>query len=145
MKALEKKIQKDELKPDEHQVKITEELQRIYDQIQTYQPPDTTGASATPGFFSKLFRTKPKLDPSLRLKGMYIYGSVGGGKTMLMDMFYDCCTQVSDLDKSSVKKAFWMSYIFYHELESHFLFLLTYNHFHLPRLFLDPKKEASTF
>lgn len=98
LKALEKRIERNELQPDEHQVKIANELQRIYDQIQSYQPPDTTGASVKPGFFSKFFHTKVKLDPAQRLKGLYIYGSVGGGKTMLMDMFYDCCTQVSDLD-----------------------------------------------
>lgn len=103
VKALEKKIERKELQPDDHQVKITEELQRIYDQIQSYQPPDTAGASATPGFFSKLFHTKTKLDPSQRLKGLYIYGSVGGGKTMLMDMFFDCCTQVNDLDIILIK------------------------------------------
>lgn len=111
LKALEKKIERDELKPDEHQVKVTQELQRIYDQIQSYQPPDTTGASATRGFFSKLFHTKPKLDPALRLKGLYIYGSVGGGKTMLMDMFFDCCTQVGDLDimcdKNKIENSVW--------------------------------------
>lgn len=78
-------------------MKIANDLQRIYDEIQTYQPPDTLGASSS-GFFSKLFKPKPKLDQSLRLKGLYIYGSVGGGKTLLMDMFFECCTQVNDLD-----------------------------------------------
>lgn len=91
------------MKPDEHQVKVAQELQRIYDQIQSYQPPDTTGASATPGFFSKFFHKKPKLDQALRLKGLYIYGSVGGGKTMLMDMFFDCCTQVMTLILNVIK------------------------------------------
>lgn len=97
LKALAQKIESKELIPDEHQVKIANDLQRIYDQIQSYQPPETLGANAG-GFFSKLFGSKPKLDPSLRLKGLYIYGSVGGGKTLLMDMFYECCTKVNDLD-----------------------------------------------
>jgi peroxisome-assembly ATPase len=84
-------------------VDVTNELQRIYDQLKDYEPPDTTGASAPPGLFSKLFGTKQKLDPSQRLKGLYIYGSVGGGKTMLMDMFYDTCTQVSAKQTLTIK------------------------------------------
>ena len=40
---------------------------------------------------------KNRLDPSKRIQGLYIYGSVGGGKTMLMDMFFDCCENVMTL------------------------------------------------
>ena len=98
LKALAQKIESKELLPDEHQVKIAHDLQRIYDEIQSYQPPEPTIAG---GFFSKLLGSKPKLDQSERLKGLYIYGSVGGGKTLLMDMFYECCTKVSDLDITS--------------------------------------------
>lgn len=92
LKALAQKIEANELKPDEHQMKIAQDLQRIYDEIQTYQPPENVGSSAS--FFSKILGSKPKLDQSKRLKGSYIYGSVGGGKTLLMDMFFDCCTKV---------------------------------------------------
>ncbi|OWA52238.1 Lactation elevated protein 1 [Hypsibius exemplaris] len=39
------------------------------------------------GFFAKLFRPKISIDAP---KGLYVYGTVGTGKTMLMDLFYDC-------------------------------------------------------
>lgn len=67
------------------------DLQKLYEQLKTYEP-------KTEGNISKWFsfgQKKKEVDPVM--KGLYIYGSVGGGKTMLMDMFYDCC-QVFDLE-----------------------------------------------
>ena len=44
-------------------------------------------------FLSSLLHPKPKLRrtvlPENLPKGLYMYGDVGSGKTMLMDMFYD--------------------------------------------------------
>ncbi|MDN5248644.1 MAG: cell division protein ZapE [Alphaproteobacteria bacterium] len=40
-------------------------------------------AQPAPGFFARFFKQTP-MSP----KGMYIYGAVGRGKTMLMDLFY---------------------------------------------------------
>lgn len=67
------------------------DLQKLYEKLKTYEP------KATEGNISKWFSfgQKKTVDPGI--KGLYIYGSVGGGKTMLMDMFYDCC-QVFDLE-----------------------------------------------
>jgi predicted ATPase len=79
---LKEKIESNELLPDEHQMQIAHALQRIYNQVQKYQPPEVVTPSD--GVFSKFFGPgKTKLDPSQRVKGLYIYGSVGGGKTML--------------------------------------------------------------
>lgn len=77
---LSKKITNGELSPDEHQQRIAEELQRVYNEIKNYSPP-------VDSIFSKLFSKKAKKKSP---KGLYIYGAVGGGKTMLMDLFHNC-------------------------------------------------------
>ncbi|XP_055541850.1 putative ATPase N2B [Wyeomyia smithii] len=78
------KIARKEIQPDPHQRRIAEALQVVYDSIQGYSPPEP--ASGFGKWFS--FQNTKKVKAP---KGLYIYGSVGGGKTMLMDMFYDCC------------------------------------------------------
>jgi len=78
--VLKKKIDSGELLPDEHQTRVAESLQKVFLNIKEYEPP-------VDSLFSKLFSTKVKKKIT---KGLYIYGSVGGGKTMLMDMFYEC-------------------------------------------------------
>ncbi|KAJ8918947.1 hypothetical protein NQ315_016849 [Exocentrus adspersus] len=85
VKTLERRIKSGELQRDEVQLKITEELQRVYDDIKEYRPADNN-------IFNKLFASK-KTAP----KGLYIYGAVGGGKTMLMDLFYNSC----DIDRKT--------------------------------------------
>lgn len=82
---LDEKIARNEVRPDDHQKKIAAALQVVYDSIQNYSPP-----KATSGLGKWLSFGKPEKVEAP--KGLYIYGSVGGGKTMLMDMFYDCCT-----------------------------------------------------
>lgn len=76
---LTEKISSGELFRDEQQYKVCEELQKVYDRLQDYKP-------AEKSIFSSLF-SKKQVAP----KGLYIYGAVGGGKTMLMDLFYECC------------------------------------------------------
>lgn len=84
IEVLQEKLNQGEIQPDPHQHRLTEALQVVYDSIQTYSPPKpSTGLGK---WFS--FGKPQKVDAP---KGLYIYGSVGGGKTMLMDMFYDCC------------------------------------------------------
>ncbi|KAK5650135.1 hypothetical protein RI129_001164 [Pyrocoelia pectoralis] len=77
--ALYEKIDKGELMPDPIQVKVCEALQQVYDKIEDYHPAEN-------GIFNKLFGGKRKVP-----KGLYIHGAVGGGKTMLMDLFHNCC------------------------------------------------------
>lgn len=85
VEALYDKIEKGELLPDQLQAKVTEHLQRVYEEVEDYNPSDN-------GIFNKIFSGRPKVP-----KGLYIHGAVGGGKTMLMDLFYNCC----DVDRKS--------------------------------------------
>lgn len=83
--VLKKKISKGELVADEYQMHVARSLQTVYDNVQGYEP-------EKPGLMSRwLGKGKKKKKPP---KGLYLYGAVGGGKTMLMDLFYNCC-QVS--------------------------------------------------
>jgi peroxisome-assembly ATPase len=77
-----KKIADKTLLPDEHQLKVVGELQKLYERSNDYEP-----KSASKSWF-QFGKSKPIVN---EIKGLYIYGSVGGGKTMLMDLFYDCC------------------------------------------------------
>lgn len=76
---LQEKIDNGELMHDDYQYRITESLQRLYENIQGYKP-------QVHGLFGRFFKRVTKAP-----KGLYIYGAVGGGKTMLMDLFYSCC------------------------------------------------------
>lgn len=77
---LKQKIVKGDLMNDVHQMKVAQTLQRIYQEVHDYKPQQL-------GLLEKWFGNKRKEAP----KGLYIYGAVGGGKTMLMDLFYNCC------------------------------------------------------
>lgn len=74
-------VKSGELREDPCQKKIVEELQNVFFEIQGYSPPKPT-------FFTKFIK-KPIQTESPN--GIYLHGAVGGGKTMLMDLFYDCC------------------------------------------------------
>ncbi|XP_071857920.1 putative ATPase N2B [Bombus fervidus] len=77
---LKNKIAKGELVEDEHQMKVARTLQSIYEEINGYKPEEFN-------LLDKWLGRKRKQPP----KGLYIHGAVGGGKTMLMDLFYKCC------------------------------------------------------
>nr|XP_060609126.1 AFG1-like ATPase [Anolis sagrei ordinatus] len=68
-------IKKEELKNDEQQRKVIQCLQKLHENLKSY--------SISPKhIFSKWFtKNKPP-------KGLYVYGDVGTGKTMVMDIFY---------------------------------------------------------
>lgn len=81
--TLKKKITRGELMNDAHQMKVVQILQKIYEDVYNYKPQQLN-------LLEKWFGSRKKDVP----KGLYIHGAVGGGKTMLMDLFYNCC-QVS--------------------------------------------------
>ena len=88
-----------QLRDDEHQRTIVQTLQDLHDMLIDYHAPKVVHPSidsmkpSKRGFISSLFQAKPRqrrtVLPEKLPKGLYMYGDVGSGKTMLMDMFYD--------------------------------------------------------
>lgn len=78
----DQKILTGQLKPDRRQSAIVEDLQIVYDDIAGYNP----------GLLRRFFFKSPP-------RGLYIYGSVGCGKTTMMDLFFES-VEVSIDDKS---------------------------------------------
>lgn len=66
------------IKPDPLQEQVMQSLQRLYDDI---------AQMPAPSFLDKMLGKKTELP-----RGIYIYGAVGRGKSMMMDLFYECAT-----------------------------------------------------
>lgn len=64
---------------DSHQRRIVKQLDSVHESLVDYSPPSQSA-------ISKLFG-RMKEPPN----GLYMHGSVGCGKTMLMDLFFSCC------------------------------------------------------
>lgn len=80
LEILKRKIQINELQKDEVQLGIAQQLQKVFDSVGNYAPPEKN-------VFTRFFKNKQNAP-----KGLYIYGAVGCGKTMLLDLFYNCCS-----------------------------------------------------
>lgn len=79
---------------------VMQSLQDLHDMLAEYRPPKVVHPSIeslkpqSKSFFGSLFQTKPPPRkhteiPANLPKGLYMYGDVGSGKTMMMDIFYD--------------------------------------------------------
>jgi len=68
-----------ELAPDPLQARAASRLQQLWDELQDYHP------QASGGFLARFGLGKPAPRPP---KGLYIFGRVGRGKSMLMDAFF---------------------------------------------------------
>jgi len=85
--VLDYRIRYRDLGHDPHQQEVTEAFQTLHSKLASYRP-------AQPSFFSTIFASPSSKrwtggsEASIP-KGVYLWGTVGGGKTMLMDMFYD--------------------------------------------------------
>jgi len=73
-----------ELDPDPAQELAAEKLQMLHHRLAQYEPGQSTGMGA--GWRQFLFGRGQK-EPAP--EGLYIYGEVGRGKSMLMDLFFD--------------------------------------------------------
>ncbi|WP_419798184.1 MAG: cell division protein ZapE [Terasakiella sp.] len=83
MHTYRERIQKGDIHPDTAQELAVEKLQLLHHALKSYQP--DSGESGWRARFG-LGRRKEATTPP---QGLYMYGEVGRGKSMLMDLFYD--------------------------------------------------------
>jgi len=76
------KLARGELKPDPAQALAAEKLESLHHALKGYQP--RTGSSGWRERFGLARRTETPTPPL----GLYLYGPVGRGKSMLMDLFH---------------------------------------------------------
>ncbi|PID63818.1 MAG: cell division protein ZapE [Gammaproteobacteria bacterium] len=77
---------------DPAQLAVVDELARIEYDLAHYQAPEPTSSG---GWLSRLFRqSDAAVEP---VKGLYVYGTVGRGKTFLMDLFCDHLAENTDV------------------------------------------------
>ncbi|KAG8176053.1 hypothetical protein JTE90_006834 [Oedothorax gibbosus] len=74
------KVREKDISLDKTQLKVVDVMENLRDNLKSY-------VVEKPTMLSKLFRKEKEKPP----KGLYLFGSVGCGKTMLMDMFYENC------------------------------------------------------
>ncbi|PVV00316.1 hypothetical protein BB560_005308, partial [Smittium megazygosporum] len=71
------------IKLDPHQLAVLDSLEEIHSQISSYILEENSNSFSS--FLKKINVVKKAVPP----KGLYIHGSVGTGKTTVMDMFYN--------------------------------------------------------
>ncbi|KAF2864463.1 AFG1-like ATPase [Piedraia hortae CBS 480.64] len=101
----DRRVQAGRLQDDTHQRSVVESLQALHDELKNYNPPEVAMPSVEStlpkkkGLFGSIFgggddASKLSMEPRDDVpKGLYMYGDVGSGKTMLMDLFYDTLPQ----------------------------------------------------
>ncbi|KAL2012892.1 hypothetical protein VTN00DRAFT_417 [Thermoascus crustaceus] len=96
----DRRVQEGRLRDDPFQRALIQHLQDLHDMLRGYTPPkvvhpsvESLNTKPKSSFFGSLFgRSSPPEGPTIPEnlpKGLYMYGDVGCGKTMLMDLFYD--------------------------------------------------------
>ncbi|XP_041354051.1 AFG1-like ATPase [Gigantopelta aegis] len=74
------------LRADDHQADVVDNLEELHQRLKDYE----ASAASVPSWLSRTFSGNKREELSTP-QGLYIYGSVGSGKTMLVDMFHQTC------------------------------------------------------
>lgn len=101
IESYDQKVAEKKLKDDPYQRKIILNLSLLHTKLEHYKPPvvetpnidDLKPKIGVSKFFESFFgngkkRVEPQDVPQNEIKGIYLWGDVGCGKTMLMDLFY---------------------------------------------------------
>ncbi|XP_017488881.1 PREDICTED: putative ATPase N2B [Rhagoletis zephyria] len=96
LNVYQSRVQLGQLKDDPHQIEVIQKLQRLDEDLAGYTP--ASGARTLLmdlSIFSKFFGIHDQHsgaeDDEPKVRGLYLHGDVGCGKTMLMDLFYENC------------------------------------------------------
>src|SRR5690242_15371484 len=73
------RVEQGSIHADPAQQRVVARLQQLHDQLRDYRPP-----AARRGLLSWLGLAEPEPGP----RGIYLWGPVGRGKSMLMDLFF---------------------------------------------------------
>ncbi|PNY24207.1 Protein AFG1 [Tolypocladium capitatum] len=101
LEEYDRRVEAGVLRNDEHQRGIIESLQHLHNELRDYDAPPVVHPSldllkpTKKSVFSSLFGKSAGAQstvgeiPANLPRGLYLFGDVGSGKTMLMDIFYD--------------------------------------------------------